>query len=74
MTYGDTEIILYRATILDLSLQWMMLRKLLCKKQLTQACNIALIPPTVYYSRVGFELGKLVYRGQKWNPPYVTCS
>lgn len=32
---------------------------------------IAMIPPTLYYSRVGLELGKLVFRGQKMTPPYV---
>lgn len=31
----------------------------------------ALIPPTIYYSKVGFELSKLVFRGRKMNPPYV---
>ncbi|GAD99201.1 mitochondrial F1F0-ATP synthase g subunit [Paecilomyces variotii No. 5] len=28
-----------------------------------------LIPPTVYYSKVGIELAKLVFRGQKMTPP-----
>lgn len=31
--------------------------------------EIALIPPTIYYSRVGLELGKLVFRGQNMTPP-----
>ena len=31
--------------------------------------DIALIPPTVYYSKVGFELAKLVFRGQSMQPP-----
>ncbi|KAJ5614760.1 mitochondrial ATP synthase g subunit-domain-containing protein [Penicillium herquei] len=26
-------------------------------------------PPTLYYSKVGIELGKLVFRGQKMSPP-----
>ena len=30
---------------------------------------IAMIPPTLYYSRVGLELGKLVFRGQNMSPP-----
>ena len=30
-----------------------------------------MIPPTVYYSRVGLELGRLVFQGQKMSPPYV---
>lgn len=30
-----------------------------------------MIPPTLYYSRVGLELGKLVFRGQSMAPPYV---
>ena len=29
----------------------------------------ALIPPTVYYSRVGMELSKLMFQGQKMAPP-----
>ncbi|KAF7713608.1 Uncharacterized protein PECH_002520 [Penicillium ucsense] len=29
----------------------------------------SMIPPTIYYSRVGLELGKLVFRGQKMSPP-----
>ncbi|ODM16263.1 hypothetical protein SI65_08262 [Aspergillus cristatus] len=29
----------------------------------------SMIPPTVYYSRVGLELGKLVFRGQNMTPP-----
>ncbi|RDW87797.1 hypothetical protein BP5796_03491 [Coleophoma crateriformis] len=30
------------------------------------------IPPAVYYSRVGLELAKLVFKGQKMSPPPVT--
>ncbi|KAL6713846.1 ATP synthase subunit G atp20 [Lecanora helva] len=29
----------------------------------------SMIPPTIYYSKVGFELSKLVFRGQKMSPP-----
>ncbi|KAJ5241505.1 uncharacterized protein N7469_003096 [Penicillium citrinum] len=29
----------------------------------------SMIPPTIYYSRVGLELGKLVFRGQNMAPP-----
>ncbi|KAI9883420.1 MAG: tRNA-dihydrouridine synthase 3 [Watsoniomyces obsoletus] len=29
----------------------------------------SMIPPTLYYSRVGFELAKLVFRGQNMSPP-----
>ncbi|PSK51851.1 ATP synthase subunit g, mitochondrial [Elsinoe australis] len=29
----------------------------------------SLIPPTVYYGKVGLELGKLIVRGRKMNPP-----
>ncbi|KKZ61557.1 F-type H+-transporting ATPase subunit G [[Emmonsia] crescens] len=29
----------------------------------------SLIPPTIYYSRVGLELSKIVFRGQKMSPP-----
>ncbi|KAL8654843.1 MAG: hypothetical protein Q9210_001266 [Variospora velana] len=27
------------------------------------------IPPTIYYTRVGFELSKIIFRGQKMSPP-----
>jgi hypothetical protein len=27
------------------------------------------IPPAIYYSRVGLELTKLVFQGQKMSPP-----
>lgn len=30
-----------------------------------------MIPPTVYYGKVGLELAKLVAQGQKMSPPYV---
>ncbi|KAJ6160390.1 ATP synthase subunit G atp20 [Penicillium chermesinum] len=36
---------------------------------LTYYASIAMIPPAIYYSRVGLELGKLVFRGQKMTPP-----
>lgn len=29
----------------------------------------SLIPPTIYYSRVGVELSKIIYKGQQWAPP-----
>ncbi|RJE21026.1 hypothetical protein PHISCL_06647 [Aspergillus sclerotialis] len=29
----------------------------------------SMIPPTLYYSKVGLELGKLVFRGQNMSPP-----
>ncbi|KAA8651447.1 hypothetical protein EYZ11_011913 [Aspergillus tanneri] len=29
----------------------------------------SMIPPTVYYAKVGLELGKLVFRGQNMTPP-----
>ncbi|KAI9855887.1 MAG: hypothetical protein M1824_005797 [Vezdaea acicularis] len=29
----------------------------------------SIIPPTIYYSRVGIELSKLVFHGQKMSPP-----
>ncbi|KAL2798813.1 mitochondrial ATP synthase g subunit-domain-containing protein [Aspergillus germanicus] len=29
----------------------------------------SMIPPTLYYSKVGLELGKLVFRGQNMTPP-----
>ncbi|KAF2808168.1 uncharacterized protein BDZ99DRAFT_372576, partial [Mytilinidion resinicola] len=31
----------------------------------------SLIPPTIYYSKVGLELGKLVFEARKMNPPSV---
>ena len=33
---------------------------------------LAMIPPTIYYSRVGLELSKLVFQGRKMTPPYVS--
>ncbi|KAF2435938.1 hypothetical protein EJ08DRAFT_580030, partial [Tothia fuscella] len=30
-----------------------------------------LIPPTIYYSKVGLELGKIVFESQKMSPPSV---
>ena len=36
---------------------------------LTLLFNSAMIPPTLYYSKVGLELGKLVFRGQNMTPP-----
>lgn len=35
---------------------------------------LALVPPTIYYSKVGFELSKLVIRGQNISTPYVVPS
>ncbi|KAJ9632018.1 ATP synthase subunit G atp20 [Taxawa tesnikishii (nom. ined.)] len=32
----------------------------------------SLIPPTIYYARVGLELGKLVAQGQKMSPPSMS--
>lgn len=32
-------------------------------------CHPGIIPPTIYYARVGLELSKLVFRGQKMAPP-----
>lgn len=29
----------------------------------------AMIPPTLYYGKVGLELAKLVFRGQNMTPP-----
>ncbi|KAL3481943.1 mitochondrial ATP synthase g subunit-domain-containing protein [Aspergillus californicus] len=29
----------------------------------------SMIPPTIYYSKVGIELGRLVFRGQSMTPP-----
>jgi hypothetical protein len=31
-----------------------------------------MIPPTMYYGKVGLELAKLVAQGQKMSPPYVS--
>ncbi|KAL9137687.1 MAG: hypothetical protein Q9175_001105 [Cornicularia normoerica] len=28
-----------------------------------------MVPPTVYYGKVGFELSKLVFKGQRMSPP-----
>ncbi|RMZ78412.1 hypothetical protein DV738_g3873, partial [Chaetothyriales sp. CBS 135597] len=32
----------------------------------------SLVPPTIYYGRVGLELGKIVARGQKFAPPTLS--
>ena len=40
-------------------------------RQVTNRGETAMIPPTVYYSRVGLELGRMVAQGQKMSPPYV---
>ncbi|KAL8848945.1 MAG: hypothetical protein Q9221_006039 [Calogaya cf. arnoldii] len=29
----------------------------------------SLVPPTIYYTQVGIELSKIVFRGQKMSPP-----
>ncbi|KAL9000205.1 MAG: hypothetical protein Q9169_001107 [Polycauliona sp. 2 TL-2023] len=34
----------------------------------------SLIPPTIYYTKVGFELSKIVFRGQKMSPPLLSRS
>ncbi|KPI42902.1 uncharacterized protein AB675_2019 [Cyphellophora attinorum] len=31
----------------------------------------SLIPPTIYYGRVGLELAKLTFQGQKMSPPSI---
>ncbi|KZF22088.1 putative mitochondrial F1F0-ATP synthase g subunit [Xylona heveae TC161] len=31
----------------------------------------SVIPPTIYYSKVGIELSKLVFQGQKMSPPSI---
>ncbi|KAL8671186.1 MAG: hypothetical protein Q9168_004303 [Polycauliona sp. 1 TL-2023] len=33
----------------------------------------SLIPPTIYYTKVGFELSKIVFRGQKMSPPNLAA-
>lgn len=37
------------------------------QQQLT--LTLALIPPTIYYTRVGLELGRIVFKGQQMTPP-----
>jgi hypothetical protein len=32
---------------------------------------LALIPPSIYYSRVGLELARIIFRGQQMSPPYA---
>lgn len=38
-----------------------------CPQQLIH--ELGAIPPTLYYSRVGLELGRLIVNGQKMSPP-----
>ncbi|MCJ1292528.1 hypothetical protein MMC34_004079 [Xylographa carneopallida] len=33
----------------------------------------SMIPPTIYYSKVGFELSKLVFQGRKMTPPDIAA-
>ena len=33
-----------------------------------------MIPPTVYYSKVAFEVAKLTFQGQRMSPPCVTSN
>jgi len=30
-----------------------------------------MIPPTIYYSKVGLELGKIIFEQRKMSPPYA---
>jgi hypothetical protein len=36
---------------------------------MADVATLGQIPPTVYYARVGLELSKLVFHGQKMTPP-----
>jgi len=38
-------------------------------EDLSNSTFLALVPPTIYYSRVGLELGKIVFEGRKMSPP-----
>lgn len=38
------------------------------ESSLTHA-HTAMVPPTLYYSRVGLELSKLIVKGQQMSPP-----
>jgi F-type H+-transporting ATPase subunit g len=43
-----------------------------CNEFETSMADVAIagqIPPTIYYARVGLELGKLVFKGQSMTPP-----
>lgn len=44
------------------------------KSYLVTNSHAAMIPPTIYYSRVGMELAKLMFQGQKMAPPYDLIS
>ncbi|KAL8691911.1 MAG: hypothetical protein Q9218_002957 [Villophora microphyllina] len=35
--------------------------------------NESVIPPTTYYTRVGFEISKIVFKGQKMSPPSLAA-
>ena len=41
----------------------------MCQEDTADSMATAMIPPTVYYTKVGFELSKLVFKGQKMGPP-----
>ncbi|MCJ1479601.1 ATP synthase subunit G atp20 [Lambiella insularis] len=46
---------------------------LICIALETNAGLLAMIPPTVYYSKVGLELSKLVFQGRKMTPPDIAA-
>ena len=43
--------------------------KAISKRRELIRSHTALIPPTIYYSKVGLELSKMVFKGQKMSPP-----
>lgn len=40
-------------------------------RKLTYSFPTAMIPPTIYYTKVGYELAKIVFRSQRMSPPCV---
>jgi hypothetical protein len=56
------------------------MKVLYMERSMADAATLGQIPLAVYYARVGLELSKLVFHGQKMTPPYVsmgpleTCS
>ncbi|KAL8802717.1 MAG: hypothetical protein Q9182_003615 [Xanthomendoza sp. 2 TL-2023] len=63
--YRLSDLVLHET---DPDLDAMILAPILqCRPELISTA--ALIPPTIYYTKVGFELSKIVFRGQKMSPP-----
>jgi hypothetical protein len=58
------------AFVRDCKSYYFLQRRLQCVERWQALTSFAaVIPPTIYYSRVGLELAKIVFKGQKMAPP-----